>query len=248
MPSTVLNLINGQIDEAFSELKQYCPQEMNWPLRVKESAAALVPWLEENAVAIKSYVEGVLNAPVQLRKMWADIRPQINLPKEQLESFDRQLMLDDVLRESVTGELISKVITKFLLDHNPVLQTNGRSDYPDIYFSNVDYSGLNAFRRSTAEEKIPYGAALKSERPVRVPDGLEIKTCCKTVRVDCHYPHAGLHLCLVYNEIDLTFSVTDLRIAFLRRSDYRISGRNTEATTVKASFNGERFITLLPPV
>lgn len=194
----------------------------------------------------RSPSEGVLNAPLQLRLMWADIRSRVNLPKEQIEAFDRQLTLDDVLRESVTGELIGKVVTKFLLEHNSRLKTNGRSDYPDVYLSDLDYPGLKAFRRTSGGDKHEYGAALKNSRPVRVPDGLEIKTCQKTIRVDCHYPHIGLHLCLVYGEIDRAFTVTDLRIAFLRTSDYHISGRNTEATTAKASFNGDRFVSLFP--
>ncbi|MFM8327719.1 MAG: hypothetical protein ACKN9U_22900, partial [Pirellulaceae bacterium] len=40
------------------------------------------------------------------------------------------------------------------------------------------------------------GAAIKgkSQRPVRVPDGLEVKTCKGPFAVDCHHAHAGLHL------------------------------------------------------
>ena len=207
----------------------------------------LIPWLEANAASLKEYVEGVLNAPLQLRRMWNDIREHVNLPKEQIEAFDRQLTLDDVLRESVTGELISKVVTKFLLDHNPSLQTNGRSDYPDIYIATLDYTALPRFRRMRAGETEEYGAALKGEelRPVRVPDGLEIKTCRDQIRVDCHFAHAGMHLALIFAEIGRVITVTDLRIAFLRGSDYRESGRNTAATTVKFSFNGERFVSVL---
>ncbi len=246
MPSTILDEISRQIDEARADLDAYRPQEMAWVQRAKVTANGLIPWLESNAVGIKEYVEGVLNAPVQLRRMWPDIRAQVNLPKEQIEAFDRQLTLDDVLREKVTGELISNVVTKYLLKHNSRLQTNGRSDYPDIYVADLDYSGLRAFRRARGEEKLVYGAALKNDRPVRVPDGLEIKTCHEAIRVDCHYPHIGLHICLIYGEVGRVFTVTDLRIAFLKTSDYHISGRNTEATTVKASFNGERFVSLFP--
>jgi hypothetical protein len=246
MPSTTLDVIHRQIDDAQADLQQYRPQEMKWADRAKASAGILVPWLDANAAGMKQYVEGVLNAPMQLRRMWTHIRAHVNLPKEQIESFDRQLTLDDVLRESVTGELISKVVTKFLLDHNAALQTNGRSDYPDIFLQTLDYSGLQAFRRAKAGDVAEYGAALKKGRPVRVPDGLEIKTCRDSIRVDCHYAHAGMHLCLIFGNIDRVFTMTDLRIAFLRTSDYRIAVRNTETTTVKASFNGDRFVSLFP--
>ena len=41
------------------------------------------------------------------------------------------------------------------------------------------------------------------------------------------------------------FNVNDVRVAFLRRFDYRESARNTTATTVKYSFNGDQFVSLL---
>jgi hypothetical protein len=85
----------------------------------------------------------------------------------------------------------------------------------------------------------------KQQRPVRVPDGLEIKTCRKLIAVDCHHPHAGLHLVLLFTEKARMFPVNDVRVASLRSSDYRESERNTTATTVKYSFDGERFISLL---
>jgi hypothetical protein len=159
-------------------------------------------------------------------------------------------MFDDVLRASVTGEVVSNVVTKYLLDHHPAsaLRSNGRSDYPDIYLSTLDYSALPEFKRKkkvTAEDE--YGAAVKGKqkRPVRVPDGLEIKTCRNRIAVDCHHPHAGLHLVLLFTETAKIFTVNDVRVAFLRASDYRESERNTTATTVKYSFNGDRFVSLL---
>ena len=62
--------------------------------------------------------------------------------------------------------------------------------------------------------------------------------------MDCHHPHAGLHLVIVFKEKDHFFTITDILVAFLQASDYRESGRNTTATTVKYSFNGERFVSL----
>lgn len=249
MSSATLDAITRQIDEASDDLQHYRPHEVDWRSRSQIAASLLIPWLESHGAALKTYVEEVLNAPLQLRRMWSSIRSHVNLPKEQIEAFDRQLSLDDVLRESVTGEVVSKVITKFLLDHNPELRTNGRSDYPDIFISTLDYTVLPAFRRRRSTEDEEYGAALKGseQRPVRIPDGLEIKTCRDQIRVDCHHPHAGLHLALVFGETNRFFTVTDLRVAFLRSIDYREAARNTTATTVKYSFNGGRFVSLLLP-
>lgn len=245
MAISILDAIRSQIEEASADLDLIAPSDMGWRRRAEATALTIVPWLQTHSIAIKAYVEGVLNAPTQLRRLWADIRPFVSLPRERIVEFDHQLALDDVLRDSVTGELISKVVTAYLLQHNQRLANNGRSDYPDIYISDIDYTGLSDFRRSTDDKTVEYGASIKNGRPVRVPDGMEIKTCKSTIRVDCHFPHVGLHFCLVYVEKDRVFSVTDLRIAFLRTADYHISGRNTGTTTVKASFNGNRFISLL---
>lgn len=45
-------------------------------------------------------------------------------------------------------------------------------------------------------------------------------------------------------EITRNFTVTDVRGAFLCTKDDRESKRNTTATTVKYSFNGDRFVSL----
>ena len=248
VPKSVLKVIERQIVAGAADLKIYRPREMDWPRRAVAAARSVVPRLEAAAPGLKSYVEGVLNAPVQLRRMWADIRGRVDLPKEQLEAFDRQLSLDDVLRESVTGEVVSNVVSKYLIDRVGDLKSNGRSDYPDLFLRSLDYSGLPVFKRGKRTGQEEYGAALKGKppRPVRIPDGLEINTCRDQIRVDCHHPHAGLHLALVFGETDRFFTVTDLRLAFLRQSDYRESKRNTTATTVKYSFNGDRFVSLLP--
>lgn len=247
MPQSVLDVINQQIEEARADLLRYRPHEMDWPTRARATAQTLIPWLTSAAPGLKSYVEAVLNAPVELRRMWSDIRAQVNLPRKQIKAFDRQLSLDDVLRESITGEVVSKVVTKYVTDHEPVLKSNGRSDYPDLFLGSLDYAGLALFKRRRSEGDVEYGAALKGKekRPVRVPDGLEIKTCRGQIRVDCHHPHAGLHLILVFKEAERFFTVRDLCVAFLRLADYHEAGRNTTATTVKYSFNGERFVSLI---
>lgn len=246
MPEAVLDVIDRQIEEGRTELDQYAPPEVDWTARAHTSAGMIIPWLLSSAPHLKSYVEDVLNAPVQLRRMWSEIRNHVDLPAEELDAFDRQLTFDDVLRESVTGELVSKVVSDFLIDRHPDFRSNGRSDYPDLFLGSLDYSALPARTRDRSKGQ-QYGAAVKGKKrhPVRVPDGLEIKTCRDQIRVDCHHPHAGLHLVLLFSEQERLFVANDLRIAFLRAEDYRESGRNTTATTVKYSFGGERFVSLL---
>jgi hypothetical protein len=245
----VLAKVRSQIKAAGGDLRAYRPASVDWNASATATADTLIPWLVSIGPELKVYVQDVLNAPAVLRSMWSAIRGHVNLPREQVEAFDRQLTLDDVLRESVTGEVISNVVTKYLLDHFPGagLQSNGRSDYPDLYLSERDYSALPPFQRKkkvTTEDE--YGAAVKGKqkRPVRVPDGLEIKTCRDRIAVDCHHPHAGLHLVLLFTQAARLFSVTDIRVAFLRTSDYRESQRNTTATTVKYSFRGDDFVSL----
>lgn len=246
----VLATIKSQIVAAAADLDAYQPKSMEWNRRATTTAEELVPWLVAVSPGIKNYVQDVLNAPTLLRSLWRNIRGHVTLPKQQIEEFDRQLTLDDVLRESVTGELVSNVVTKYLKEHHPAksLRSNGRSDYPDIYLSTHDYSALPEFKRKKkVTEEVTYGAAAKGKpkRPVRVPDGLEIKTCRNRIAVDCHHPHAGLHFVLVFEEAARLFTVTDIRAAFLCAKDYRESSRNTTATTVKYSFNGDRFVSLL---
>ena len=50
---------------------------------------------------------------------------------------------------------------------------------------------------------------------------------------------------LLLSEHKRSFIVTDIRVAFLRQTDYHESERNTTATTVKYSFGGDCFISLL---
>lgn len=245
-----LATIHGQLKQASTDLRGYRPTALDWTKRARVTADRLVPWLAQCASGLKDHVQDVLNAPLTLRALWKKMKPQITLPTEQIEAFDRQLELDDVLRESITGEVVSKVVTRYLVANHPdkSLRENSRSDYPDLYLSTHDYSALPAFKRKktvTADDE--YGAALKgaAKRPVRVPDGLEIKTCRDRIAVDCHHPHAGLHLVLLFAEAARSFTVTDLRIAFLRQADYKEAERNTTATTVKYSFGGDRFVSLL---
>ncbi len=247
MKNQPLRTIESQIRSAAKELHAYEPEVVNWDQRARKTAGLIIPTLCRDANSIRQYVEGVLNAPIQLRALWNDIRKSSNASPETLQEFDTQLVLDDVLRETVTGETISKVFTRSLLQRHPHLRCNGSSDYPDIYDPSHDYSKLPLFTRRAATK---YGAARKGklQHPVRVPDGIEIKTCRKNLRVDCHHPHAGLHVVLLYTESNRLFSVTDIQVGFLTLRDYRESKRNTTSTTVKYSFGGERFVSVMHPL
>ncbi len=242
MGKQVIDFVKQQINAATLDLHEYQPAKGEWKKRALTTAKTLVPWLEQHAKQLKEYVEGVLNAPVKLRQLWKLMKPHVSLPRKKTDEFDSYLTLDGLLRESITGEVVSKVITQFLLDQHGSLGCNGRSDYPDIFLKPLDYKFLPHFTRKGGNE---FGASLKGGRPVRVPDGLEIKTCRKRVSVDCHFPHAGLHLVLVFSEAERIFTVSDILIAFLKAADYRRSNESTEATTRKFSFNGDRFISLL---
>ena len=101
----VLATIKAQIKAAESDLNAYRPESVDWNRRAHATAESLIPWLCDVVPGMKDYVQDVLNAPALLRSMWAMIRRHVNLPREQIEAFDRQLTLDDVLRESVTGEV-----------------------------------------------------------------------------------------------------------------------------------------------
>lgn len=247
----VLAHVRSQIDSAASDLNKYRPVALNWHDRALQTAEELVPWFVGVAPGMKDHVQDVLNAPVTLRSLWKSIRKHVNLPAEQIEAFDRQLTLDDVLRESVTGGVVSNVVTQYLIDHGPQsgLRSNGRSYYPDLYLANRDYSALPQSKKVKDAEQDEYGTTLKGVQkyPSRVPDGLEVKTCRKRIAVDCHHPHAGLHLVVLFTEVSRAFTVTDVCVAFLWFSDYRESKRNTTATTVKYSFGGDRFVSVLSP-
>ena len=242
--SKSLKTIESQIRSAAIELKRYPPTVVNWQKRATNIARTVIPILCRDAHEIKLYVEGVLNAPMEIRRLWTIMLPTATASPQILREFDRQLALDDVLRATVTGETISKVFTETLLNRHPGLCCNGSSDYPDIYDSTSDYSQLPLFKRRGTTE---FGAARKGKKqhPVRVPDGIEIKTCRNNLRVDCHHPHAGLHVILIYSVSNRCFLVSDIRVGFLTISDYRESQRNTTSTTVKYSFNGERFVSVL---
>ena len=246
-----IDVVLGQIESARDELAVYPPTEFDWLARCRESANLLVPWLTTVAQELKTFVEEVLNSRKLVRESWSDIKSAVGdaIPRHLVEAMDRELEREAILLENVGGDITSKVIERFLIGNfsQGELESNGRSDYPDLFIRSKPYEGLPTFKRIKDKTK-EYGAALKGKkkRPVRVPDGLEIKTCRERFAVDCHHAHAGLHLALLFHVRRRVVEVTDIMVAFMRHEDYRITTPSTPTTTLKASFNGSNFVSILP--
>ncbi len=240
-----LSRILKQVEAAKPDLAAYPPVGFGWYSRALATVNTLVPWLIKEAPGLCLYGEEVLNSPALLREAWVALKPQINSRGEKAR-IDELLDKEGVLLKFVAGDTVSIVVTGHLLARYPsgALAGNSKSDYPDIYLKTYDYSALPV-RSRTAQE---IGAAVrgKTRTPVRVPDGLEIKTSRNGASIDCHYPHAGLHLMLSFDTKGTRVVVNDVLAAFLSRADYRIASRKTEATTVKASFSRAAFVSLLP--
>ncbi len=222
----------------------YAPEGFGWHKRALVAVNALVPWLIEEAPGLRVYVEEVLNSPALLRSAWASLKSQIDAPGE-VARIDELLAREGVLLAFVAGDTVSTVVTGYLLSKYPggALAGNSKSDYPDIFVKTHDYSKLPVRTRDDKE----IGAAIrgKEKKPVRVPDGLEIKTSRDNASIDCHYPHVGLHLMLSFKTGAPNVVVDDVLVAFLRNADYRITVPKTKATTLKASFSRAPFISLL---
>lgn len=234
----------AQVEAAKPELDGYAPVGLGWHSRAVKAVKTLVPWLAKEAPGLRLYVEEVLNAPALLRDAWAAIKLQIDAPAE-VARIDELLAREKVLLNFVAGDTVSIVVTGHLLSKYPdgILAGNSKSDYPDIFVKTFDYSKLPVRTRDDKE----IGAAIrgKEKKPVRVPDGLEIKTSRDGASIDCHYPHVGLHLMLSFQTKGERVVVDDVLVAFLRTADYRITQPKSKATTLKASFSRAPFVSLL---
>jgi hypothetical protein len=243
--SDVLRRILQQVDDAKAELDGYPPARFGWFDRATLTAKTLIPWLVEEAPGLRTYVEEVLNSPSLLRTAWAQLKRIVDSPAE-IARIDELLDREAVLLKFVAGDTVSIVVTGHLLARFPNggLAGNSKSDYPDVFIRSLDYSKLPVRNREDKE----IGAAIRGKlrNPVRVPDGLEIKTARNGASIDCHYPHVGLHLMLSFVTTGGNVVVDDVLVSFLRKENYRIASRKTEATTVKASFGRSSFISLLP--
>ncbi|MFZ2873264.1 MAG: hypothetical protein WAZ94_02150 [Phycisphaerales bacterium] len=243
--TTALAHVLAQVKAAKAELDAYAPVGFGWHERALTAANALVPWLIQEAPGLRLYVEEVLNSPALLRSAWASLKSEIDAPGESAR-IDELLAREGVLLAFVAGDTVSTVVTGYLLSKYPggALAGNSKSDYPDIFVKTYDYSKLPV--RSREDKDIGAAVRGKDKKPVRVPDGLEIKTSRDNANIDCHYPHVGLHLMLSFLTTGESVVVDDVLVAFLRHDDYRITVPKTKATTLKASFSRASFVSLLP--
>ena len=255
MTSRVLRNVLAQIKEAKPELTSTLPKSIDWNTHAIATCKRLVPWLEEHSGALASYLTGAMNSPNDVRefaKLLADsflvetANKQSTGDDKLLARLRSALEYEELLIAEAGGTIVSKLIERYLINNseNWILESNGASDYPDLFFRDNDYSMLSRFQRGS---KQVYGAALKGKllRPVRVPDGLEVKTCKGPFAVDCHHAHAGLHLVVLFNKTQKQFRVNDIQVAFLRQDLYRITVPASPTTTLKASFNGKNFFSIL---
>ncbi len=248
MSDDPLSLIRGQIKAAKEDLELYPPTDIDWYARCRKTADAVIPWLCQIAPDMLGFCEEVYNSPERVRELWVQCKNEHPIDRRFAEKIDLQLGRQQVLIKEIAGDVVSRVMTDYMLADGvgTGMASNGKSDYPDLYMGEYDYTKLPKFDRKKSKE---YGAALKGNKPVkpvRVPDGVEIKTCRNSFRVDCHYNHMGLHVALFYTEKNGQAKMCDLLAAFLRPCDYAITKRNTDATTAKASFNARMFVSLTP--
>jgi len=245
MADSALSAILQQVESAKPEFDGYAPAGFEWYMRSRKTVQTVVPWLIHEAAGLRMYVEEVLNSPSLLREAWSALKIQIDSPAE-VARIDELLKSEAVLLDFIAGDTVSTVVTGHLLARFPdgTLAGNSKSDYPDLFLKTSDYSTLPVRTRDDKE----IGAAVrgKQRKPVRVPDGLEIKTSRDKANIDCHYPHVGLHLMLSFITTGQKVVVDDVLAAFLQHAHYRITEPKTKATTLKASFSRAHFVSLLP--
>jgi hypothetical protein len=255
MNSLALKHVLKQVQEATPELSSTPPTSVDWSNRATKTCHLLVPWLEAHSRDLANYLTGVMNSPHDVResaKLLIDrflsetARRQSSADSKLLTRLRSSLDYEELLISEAGGMVVSKLIERFLIEKSVrwKLESNGASDYPDLFLRDNDYSLLPKFQRGT---KQVYGAAIKgkSHRPVRVPDGLEVKTCKGPFAVDCHHAHAGLHLVVLFSRAKNQFRVNDIQVAFMRSELYRITVPASPTTTLKASFNRQPFVSIL---
>jgi hypothetical protein len=156
------------------------------------------------------------------------------LSAQNLDNLQSQQISAEVQRYLLSSECFGKSILG-----------NGNSIYPDLIRSDVDYNFLPFQNRN----QIIHGPCLKNKKkpkPSNVPDGCEIKTNkSKTVRVDAHGAHPGLHLAFTWEYYGNKINILDIWIAYIRISDHTISDGNVDVTTKKRSFGHSPFLSIL---
>lgn len=237
--------LTRQIDSASSDLRKYRPTDVDWYARVHRLVATAIPEIAAALPEVRARWEAIMNSP---RRALA-LREKM-IASQQFDDNDVQI-LDDLENQAayVPTSVASKVLQKILEEHITWLGSNSDSDYPDMYDSRLDYSNLPKWTRAHAQVDNA-GASLKgnAQRPVRIPDGIELKSIEMGRGIDCHYPHMGLHLIMQFTKGNWVtpWECVDFKAGFLRETDYRIGKRKSRANTVKASFSiGAQFVSLL---
>lgn len=137
-----MKVVPSQIDAAKQELDSYPPKGFGWYKRSRETAKVLVPRLIGITPRLKTYVEEVVNSKRLVRSSWQKIKSaaEKRISADLIASMDRELELEGILVDTVGGDVMSKVIEKFLIENSPNvgLESNGRSDYPDLFFRSKD--------------------------------------------------------------------------------------------------------------
>ena len=241
LAENVLNHILQQIERDDAALANLHPP-IQWKRRVIRTAENFVPAAVETAAGLMKEVENSLNSPETVRALWRKLKTQLTDErlKETANALDAALERESKLFALITGETVSKLIADFLCRLFNNLGQNNRSTYPDLYFTDAGYSQLPVRARGRAE-----GPALRGKNPTSVPDGIEIKSNKgMRIRVDSHHDHQGLHLALTFDQRNGVWSVYDVYLAYLSKTDYTKAARNTTATTEKFSFGHAPFISL----
>lgn len=239
--ANILNHILQQINCDDAALAALQPP-MDWRRRVIQTTEKFVPELVIVAGELVNEVEQSLNSPKLVRIIWNELKSQLPTQgfEQSVNAMDLALTREQELFSVITGETVSKLIADFLCRSIRNLGQNNRSTYPDLYFTDVDYSILPTRSRGRAE-----GPARRGSNPTSVPDGIEIKSNKGArIRVDCHHDHQGLHFALTFGCESGVWHVYDIYLAYLSKADYTRATRNTTATTEKFSFGHTPFISV----
>jgi hypothetical protein len=245
-------------DKALDTLKP----DIDWPKRVKETISKFVPSLIERASWLKAEIERVLNSSKRTREQWEQIKDQ--LARQELPSKVKKIIAqmdtsvnDEELLTRIDGSTVSRVISKSLLMIRDDIVENGGNTYPDLYFCTADYSLLPKRTKSNPKgpavfiQKVKGKKKSKNEkneekrRPTCVPDGLEIKSCKGIIKADCHAPHQGTQVVVLYGSENGKWFVHDICIGYLSESNYKHRERNSPTATDKWSFQAAPFISVL---
>ena len=224
----------------------------DWKNRTEETISRFIPQAQNLAKFICNVVPNRLNAPSSLLTRFEALKSKMSkelIATSDLRNFESLLKISHELTGNLESQQVSAEIQRQVLEFNDfraTIQSNGNSIYPDFYYADYDYSKLPLQTRS----KTVHGPCLQgkvSSRPSNVPDGIELKTNRgKSMRIDAHAPHIGLHLGFTWNfKENGEVEINGAWIGFITESDHKESARNSKTTTVKYSFGHNKFISLL---